>query len=906
MKLHVQIFLIGLSKNIKIYKKMARLPYHLLVVLLGLSYIKRAIAFQPLVLPCNKGRIRPRFSTQKHSNGPFRAQITFTNIFYHNNEGDDIITDREALISSRRMVLASSLMSGGMLLTQQGAVSMAFESLDMNNNNVQLKWVKSPINPKRSNFQMTDAEKIYSVSFVTYLSRFLLSFDPSAQQWWRDRAKEIPKSASEDEIFALREKQFAQFAASVEVGLQQDDFVGKDGPKILLQSLLDQFGPELRDEKEATQDNNSRSMRERKEARRQIALLFALLDESQPSKEITSLLAAIDNGSVDSVVLSDDTKQLQGFSPDDEIVVEFPLPQAGSGYRQAIGKALLKTTGRLLRIDVIDGGEGYAHPPDIHLPDVAKGGETATIEPIIKNGKLQSVSVLGNGSGYTFEKVLEERIRSELSVGGTPATVRIVPEMKLTSIQIEEGGNGYAVEKPLKVTVSQNIEGKEQRMIGRAYPNGKMGSFIAGRRPGENDIRNFERKLDGESTITDDMVDNVVSGASSGGSLPPPPFPEKASSSQQLLALLPQGYGLEYDTKQRRYNLAVNKEYQRLYPTAVTFLQASNRPLVPDFGPRGRSPIERDQEIDISTFLRFCLSGAICASGVHLALTPLDVVKTKVQINPVRYPSLWSSFETVWKEEGPGAYFTGWLPTVTGHFTAGGILYATTEFIRRSLTESYSNNPALEAPIILISAAISSSIAACLFCPFDAVRIRTVSQEPEDDGTTKNAYDTALCMINEEGIQSLFNAIPVFIARQVPYAAVKFTIFDLSTEYLYNLYPLAQEDLKLSLGVSLLGGVFAGIGAAIVSNPADAVITELKKQKSESSPQEALKALLDRAGISALFKGLSIRMVFYSLNASFQFLVFDGVKFALGIGPDDLRLYLDVLGEALATTTTNA
>jgi len=890
---------------------MAALSYHLLLVLLGLSHIKRAIAFQPLVFPCNIGKIRPRFSTHNHINGPFRAQTTCTNISYHNNEGDDIITDREARISSRRMVLASSLMSGGVLLTQQGDISMAFESRDMNNNNVQLKWVKSPINPKRSNFQMTDAEKIYSVSFVTYLSRFLLSFDPNAQQWWRDRAKEIPKSASEDEIFALREKQFAQFAASVEVGLQQDDFVGNkinvknDGPKILLQNLLDQFGPELLDEKEITEENNSRSMRERKEARRQIALLFALLDESQPTKEITSLLAAIDNGSVDSVVLSDDTTQLQGFSPEDEIVVEFPLPQAGSGYRQAIGKALLKTTGRLLRIDVIDGGEGYAHRPDIRLPNVAKGGETAMIEPIIKNGKLQSVNVLDNGSGYSFEKVLEERIRSELSVGATPATIRIVPEMELTSIQIEEGGNGYAVEKPLKVMVSQNNEGKEPRMIGRAYPKGKMGSFIAGRRPGENDIRNFERKLDGESTTTDDMVDNVVSGASSGGSLPPLPFPEKASSSQQLLALLPQGYGLEYDAKQRRYNLAVNKEYQRLYPTAVTFLQASNRPLVPDFGPRGRSPIERDQEIDLSTFLRFCLSGAICASGVHLALTPLDVVKTKVQIDPVRYPSFWSSFETVWKEDGPGAYFTGWLPTVTGHFTAGGILYATTELIRRSLTEYYSNNPALEAPIILISAAISSSIAACLFCPFDAVRIRTVSQEPEDDGTTKNAYDTALCMIDEEGIKSLFNAIPVFIARQVPYAAVKFTVFDLSTEYLYNLYPLAQEDLKLSLGVSLLGGVFAGIGAAIVSNPADAVITELKKQKSESSPQEALKALLDRAGISALFKGLSIRMVFYSLNASFQFLVFDGVKFALGIGPDDLRLYLDVLGEAIATRTTN-
>ena len=155
----------------------------------------------------------------------------------------------------------------------------------------------------------------------------------------------------------------------------------------------------------------------------------------------------------------------------------------------------------------------------------------------------------------------------------------------------------------------------------------------------------------------------------------------------------------------------------------------------------------------------------------------------------------------------------------------------------------------------------------------------------------------------EEGIEVLTDAIPVFVARQVPYAAVKFTIFDLTTEYLYQIYPLAQEDLKLSLGISLIGGVLAGIAAAAVSNPADAVISELKKGKSDQSPQEALQALLDRAGVPALFKGLSIRMVFYSLNAAFQFLVYDGVRFALGVGPDDLRLYLDVLGEAL---TTNA
>lgn len=123
---------------------------------------------------------------------------------------------------------------------------------------------------------------------------------------------------------------------------------------------------------------------------------------------------------------------------------------------------------------------------------------------------------------------------------------------------------------------------------------------------------------------------------------------------------------------------------------------------------------------------------------------------------------------------------------------------------------------------------------------------------------------------------------------------------------MYKAYPAAEEDLKLSLLISLVGGVLGGVAAAAVSNPADTVIAELKKAKSNQSPQEALQALLDRAGVSALFKGLPLRMVFYSLTTSLQFLVFDGVRFALGIGPDDLRLYLDVLGGALTEKGTIA
>lgn len=226
----------------------------------------------------------------------------------------------------------------------------------------------------------------------------------------------------------------------------------------------------------------------------------------------------------------------------------------------------------------------------------------------------------------------------------------------------------------------------------------------------------------------------------------------------------------------------------------------------------------------------------------------------------------------------------------------GGVLYVTTEFIRRSLSETAGVDAvALEVPIILAAAGIASAMGAFIICPFEAVRIRTVAQ-PD---FAPNSVDVLKRMLDEEGVGSLLNAIPIFLVRNIPYAMTKFTIFDLSTEYMYEGFPAAQEDIKLSLLVSLIGGIMGGSAAAVVSNPADAVISELKKSKSDISPTQAVANMLERSGVSTFFVGLPLRMVFYSLVASLTFVVYDSVRLLLGIGADDLKLYLDVLGGAL-------
>jgi len=203
-----------------------------------------------------------------------------------------------------------------------------------------------------------------------------------------------------------------------------------------------------------------------------------------------------------------------------------------------------------------------------------------------------------------------------------------------------------------------------------------------------------------------------------------------------------------------------------------------------------------------------------------------------------------------------------------------------------------------EVPIILASSAAGAFIGSFILTPSEAVRIRSVAQ-PDFAPNIAGVYTR---MVSEEGFSSLFSALPAFLVKEIPFGMAKFTVFDLSTAFMYNQVPAAREDIKLSLFVSLAGGTLGGIVAAFVSNPGDTTISEMKKAKTDMTPLDAAQKLLERGGPANFFRGLPLRMVFYSLLVSLQFFVYDGVRFALGIGADDLKLYLDVLGGALSAS----
>merc|ERR1719198_2766498 len=66
---------------------------------------------------------------------------------------------------------------------------------------------------------------------------------------------------------------------------------------------------------------------------------------------------------------------------------------------------------------------------------------------------------------------------------------------------------------------------------------------------------------------------------------------------------------------------------------------------------------------DVKYFLSGALAGGICCGLTHGALTPVDVVKTRIQLDPAKYNTGVVGFKMVAAEEGAGALLTGLMPT---------------------------------------------------------------------------------------------------------------------------------------------------------------------------------------------------------------------------------------------------
>jgi hypothetical protein len=66
-----------------------------------------------------------------------------------------------------------------------------------------------------------------------------------------------------------------------------------------------------------------------------------------------------------------------------------------------------------------------------------------------------------------------------------------------------------------------------------------------------------------------------------------------------------------------------------------------------------------------------------------MAVTPLDVVKCNIQVDPKKYGGIGQGFGIVAREQGMAGLVRGWVPTLLGYSAQGSLKFGLYEYFKK-------------------------------------------------------------------------------------------------------------------------------------------------------------------------------------------------------------------------------
>lgn len=259
-------------------------------------------------------------------------------------------------------------------------------------------------------------------------------------------------------------------------------------------------------------------------------------------------------------------------------------------------------------------------------------------------------------------------------------------------------------------------------------------------------------------------------------------------------------------------------------------------------------------------------------------------MKTRIQVDDaLKGYSMIRAGRTIVAKEGASALLTGFGPTAVGYFVQGGAKFAGYEFFKKKYI-SMLGGPEAAVPhrtaVYLTASASAEFFADILLCPLEATRIRLVSQRGFASGLTTGFMRLA----REEGFRGFYSGFVPLLFKQVPFAVGQFSVHEAVNEIIFRAMGeerKAKMSQLESTGVELTSGLAAGAAAAVLSHPADTLLSAINKGAGDSS-QGATSRMFQLAKEFGprrlLTTGLGPRLVMTCGLVSAQFVVYAQCK----------------------------
>nr|GMD14061.1 mitoferrin-like [Ipomoea batatas]GMD17347.1 mitoferrin-like [Ipomoea batatas] len=277
-------------------------------------------------------------------------------------------------------------------------------------------------------------------------------------------------------------------------------------------------------------------------------------------------------------------------------------------------------------------------------------------------------------------------------------------------------------------------------------------------------------------------------------------------------------------------------------------------------------------------FWQFMVAGSIAGMVEHMAMFPVDTVKTQMQALgscPIKSVGVRQALQSILRSEGVSGLYRGIGAMGLGAGPAHAVYFSVYEFCKETFSGGNPNNSAAHAASGVCATVASDAV----FTPMDMVKQRLqLSSSPY-----KGVMDCMRVVFREEGIRAFYASYKTTVLMNAPYTAVHFATYEAAKKGLLEVSPESASDERLI--VHATAGAAAGTSAALFTTPLDVVKTQLQCQGvcgcdrfRSSSIRDVLKTIVKKDGYSGLMRGWIPRMLFHAPAAAICWSTYEAAK----------------------------
>ncbi|KAL5725811.1 hypothetical protein ACHQM5_008911 [Ranunculus cassubicifolius] len=278
---------------------------------------------------------------------------------------------------------------------------------------------------------------------------------------------------------------------------------------------------------------------------------------------------------------------------------------------------------------------------------------------------------------------------------------------------------------------------------------------------------------------------------------------------------------------------------------------------------------------------KFYVVGAGLFTGVTVALYPVSVVKTRLQVatKDSVEKNAFSVIRGLFRSEGIRGLYRGFGTVITGAVPARIIFLTsleTTKVATFKMIEPFKLSEPTKAAIANGLAGMTSSLfAQAVFVPIDVVSQKLMVQGYSGHAKYSGGMDVARKIIKANGVRGLYRGFGLSVMTYSPSSAVWWATYGSSQRIIWRFLGHGAEKSESEpisgpwtvVLVQASGGVVAGAMASCITTPLDTIKTRLQVMGHENreTARQVVKKLILEDGYRGLYRGLGPR--FFSMSA---------------------------------------